>query len=166
MSLLPGDPASDFTLSDQNGARVTLSALWKQGPVVLFFYPKDMTTGCTREVCAFRDQYEAFKTAGAFVVGISSQGTESKKQFAELHRLPFTLVADEGGVVRRAYGVKPSLFGLIDGRETYVIDTHGIVRHVFNSQVNPTRHVAEALEVLKTLGARSPAQPAPEIRSP
>jgi len=151
MSLRPGDPAPDFTLSDQHGASVTLSELWKRGPVVLFFYPKDFTTGCTAEVCAFRDEYEGFKAAGASVVGISSQGVDSKKAFAEKHRLPFMLVADEGGKVREKYAVKASFLGLIDGRESFVIDTQGVVRHVFNSQVNPTRHVAEALEVLKTL---------------
>lgn len=151
MSLRAGDRAPDFTLNDQHGKPVTLSALCQQGPVVLFFYPKDFTTGCTVEVCTFRDAYEDFKTAGATVVGISSQGVDSKKKFADQHRLPFTLVADEGGRVRDRYGVKASLLGLLDGRETYVIDTAGVVRHVFNSQVQPKKHVSEALEVLKTL---------------
>ena len=151
MSVKPGDRAPDFTLNDQHGQPVTLSRLWSQGPVVLFFYPKDFTGGCTAEVCAFRDTYEDFKDAGASVVGISSQGVDSKKAFAEKHRLPFTLVADEGGKVRGQFGVKGSLFGLIDGRETYVIDAQGVVRHVFNSLVEPNKHVREALEVLRTL---------------
>jgi peroxiredoxin Q/BCP len=151
MNVKVGDRAVDFTLKDQNGADVTLSTLWTHGPVVLFFYPKDFTTGCTAEVCSFRDQYEDFKAAGAAVVGISSQGTESKKAFADKHRLPFTLVADDGGRVREQYGVKANLFGLLDGRVTYVIDDQGIVRHVFNSQIQPVKHVAEALEVLKSL---------------
>jgi peroxiredoxin Q/BCP len=151
MSIQPGDRAPDFTLKDQDGRDVSLSALWKQGPVVLFFYPKDFTAGCTAEACAFRDQYVDFKEAGASVVGISSQGVDSKKAFAEKHRLPFTLVADEGGRVREQFGVKASLFGLIEGRETYVIDSQGVVRHVFNSQVRPHEHVAQALEVLKRL---------------
>lgn len=151
MSVRAGDLAPDFVLKDQHGADVKLSALWKQGPVVLFFYPKDFTGGCTAEVCEFRDSYEEFKTAGASVVGISSQGVDSKKAFADKHRLPFTLVADEGGLVRDQYGVKASMFGLVDGRESYVIDDSGKVRHVFNSQINPKKHVHEALEVLKSM---------------
>ncbi|MBK7857348.1 MAG: peroxiredoxin [Archangiaceae bacterium] len=151
MAIKASDRAPDFTLKDQHGADVTLSELWKRGPVVLFFYPKDFTPGCTAEACEFRDQYEDFKTVGATVVGISSQGTESKKAFAEKHRLPYTLVADEGGAVREKFGVKGSFFGLLDGRETYVIDSQGVVRHVFNSQVQPGKHVTEALGVLKTL---------------
>ena len=148
MSLRAGDVAPDFTLNDQDGKPVTLSELWKKGPVVLFFYPKDFTPGCTAEVCAFRDSYEAFTGAGASVVGISSQGTESKKAFSDKHRLPFTLVADEGGKVRAQYGVKGSFLGLLDGRESYVIDSKGVVKHAFNSPLNATKHVTEALEVL------------------
>lgn len=151
MSVTAGQSAPDFVLKDQHGADVKLSELWKTGPVVLFFYPKDFTAGCTAEVCEFRDAYEDFKAAGAHVIGISSQGVDSKKAFADKHRLPFTLVADEGGRVRDQFGVKGNLFGLIDGRETFVIDASGVVRHVFNSQVQPKKHVAEALEVLKTL---------------
>lgn len=146
-----GDQAPDFTLNDQDGKPVTLSALWKRGPVVLFFYPKDDTSGCTAEACAFRDAYDDFQQAGASVVGISSQGTASKKAFATKNRLPFTLVSDDGGKVRKAFGVKASLLGLLDGRETYVIDKNGVVQHAFNSQINVGQHVPEALGVLKTL---------------
>lgn len=153
MAIRTSDPSPDFTLSDQDGAPVTLSALWKRGPVVLFFYPKDDTAGCTAEVCAFRDAYDAFQTAGATVVGISSQGTASKKAFATRNRLPFTLVSDPGGKVRGQFGVKPSFLGLLDGRETFVIDAQGVVRHVFNSQINATKHVTEALAVLTRLNA-------------
>lgn len=153
MSLRPSDPAPDFTLNDQDGNPVSLSTLWKQGPVVLFFYPKDDTAGCTAEACAFRDAYDAFQGAGASVVGISSQGTASKKAFATKNSLPFLLVADEGGKVRAQYGVKGAFLGMIDGRETFVIDAEGIVRHVFNSMTNPAKHVREALGVLTTLRA-------------
>ena len=151
MSIAIGQTAPDFTLANQDGVKVTLSELWKKGPVVLFFYPKDFTPGCTAEACAFRDAYEEFKGKGAEVVGISSQGTESKKAFAEKHRLPFTLVSDDGGKVREQYGVKASFLGLVDGRETYVIDRQGKVRHVFNSQIGATKHIPEALGVLARL---------------
>lgn len=151
VSLKPSDPAPDFTLADQDGNPVTLSTLWSKGPVVLFFYPKDDTAGCTAEACAFRDQYDQFQLAGAAVVGISSQGTASKKAFATKNNLPFLLVADEGGKVRAKYGVKGNFLGMIDGRETFVIGKGGTIRHTFNSQVQPLKHVAEALTVLSTL---------------
>jgi thioredoxin-dependent peroxiredoxin len=143
--------APDFTLKDQHGEDVTLSRLLERGPVVLYFYPADFTAGCTAEACAFRDHYEEFQRAGATVVGISSQGVESKKRFAEAHRLPFILLADEGGHVREQYGVKDSLFGLIRGRETFVIDPSGDVRHRFNSQARVVEHVNDALRVLSKL---------------
>lgn len=153
MSLKPGDAAPDFTLENQHHQNVTLSELWKKGPVVLFFYPKDFTSGCTTEVCAFRDAYDDFVRAGATVVGISSQSADSKKAFAEKHGLPFTLVADLGGAVREKFGVDRSFLGLVEGRETFVIDGQGRIQHVFNSQVNPARHVREALDVLGRLKA-------------
>jgi peroxiredoxin Q/BCP len=151
MSLRIGDPAFDFTLEDQHGQKVSLSELWKQGPLVLYFYPADFTPGCTAEACAFRDAYQDFKDAGATVVGVSDQSVDSKRAFAERHRLPFTLLADPGGAVRERYGVKASFLGLVHGRETYVIDQQGIVRHVFNSQVEINRHVRDALAVLGDL---------------
>ena len=122
----------------------------KSGAVVLYFYPKDDTPGCTVEACGFRDAYEDFKDAGAEVVGISSDSADAHKAFASKHSLPFTLVADAGGKVRKAYGVKATL-GLLPGRVTYVIDPKGVVRHVFDSQLNPTKHVREALEVIKRI---------------
>lgn len=150
MAINVGDIAPDFTLSDQTGNSITLSQFKGEKPVVLYFYPKDDTPGCTVESCAFRDSYEAFTEAGAVVIGISSDSPSSHAQFATKHNLPFTLVSDEGSQVRRAYGV-PTTLGLLPGRVTYVIDRDGVVRHVFNSQFNPKAHVTEALGVLKQL---------------
>src|SRR5690606_39455723 len=110
----------------------------------------DDTPGCTREACAFRDDYEAFQEAGAEVLGISSDTSESHRRFAAKHRLPFRLLADPGGKVRAAFGV-PRTAGLLPGRVTYVIDREGVIRHAFNSQLAATRHVDEALAVLRTL---------------
>ena len=151
MSLRPGDRAPDFTLDDQDGRPVRLSALWEKGPVVLFFYPKDDTAGCTAEACAFRDNYDAFQTAGAAVVGISSQGVASKKAFATKNGLPFLLVSDPGGKAREAFQVKGNFLGLLDGRETFVIARGGAIQHVFNSQIQPVKHVTEALSVLSAM---------------
>jgi thioredoxin-dependent peroxiredoxin len=149
-----GDPAPDFTLPAQSGEQVRLSDVWKRGPVVLYFYPKDETPGCTTEACTFRDSYEAFKEAGAEVVGVSSDSVTSHETFASKHRLPFILLADDGGRVRREYGVKAT-FGILPGRVTYVIDGEGMVRHVFSSQTGVQRHVHEALDALSEIAARA-----------
>ena len=142
-----GQRAPDFTLHDANGKEVRLADFAGKA-VVLYFYPKDDTPGCTKEACSFRDQYQDFQDAGAVVIGVSSDSSESHRKFAAKHRLPFTLLADRGGRVRRLYGV-PATLGLLPGRVTFVIDAAGVVRHVFNSQLDATRHVAEALGTLR-----------------
>ncbi len=150
MAVKVGDVAPDFTLKNQKGEDVRLKDLLAQKAVVLYFYPKDETPGCTAEACSFRDSYEAFKEAGAEVVGVSSDSAGSHENFASHHKLPFVLLADEGGKVRQQYEVPASFFGLVAGRVTYVIDRQGVVKHTFNSQVNPKKHVAEALAALKS----------------
>ena len=148
----PGNPAPDFTLSDASGRTVRLADYRGKKAVVLYFYPKDDTPGCTKEACTFRDQYQDFQDAGAEVIGVSSDSTASHSKFAEKYRLPFVLVADPGGAVRKKYGV-PATLGLLPGRVTFVIDREGIVRHVFNSQFQATRHVEEALTALRARAA-------------
>jgi thioredoxin-dependent peroxiredoxin len=150
-----GDRAPDFTLRDATGADVSLAGL-RGKPVVLYFYPKDDTPGCTKEACSFRDAYQDFRDAGAEVIGVSSDSSESHKKFATRYKLPFTLLADRGGKLRKLYGV-PSTLGLLPGRVTFVIDAGGVVRHVFNSQLDATRHVSESLDGLRKTGARRPA---------
>ena len=145
-----GDLAPDFTLSTQSGTQVSLKDFRGKTNVVLFFYPKDNTAGCTAEACSFRDNYEVFKEAGAEVIGISSDSVESHAGFVTKNRLPFILLSDQGGSVRKQYGV-PATFGLLPGRVTYVIDKQGAVRHIFSSQFAPNKHVDEALQVLRTL---------------
>src|SRR5262249_55223603 len=132
------------------GKPVSLSDFAGRANVVVYFYPKDDTPGCTKESCTFRDQYTAFTDVGAEVLGISSDSEASHRAFAEKYRLPFPLLADSGAVVRRQFRVPKSL-GLLPGRVTFVIDKQGIIRHVFNSQLNPTKHVDEAITVLKSL---------------
>ncbi|HEY4025579.1 MAG TPA: peroxiredoxin [Candidatus Dormibacteraeota bacterium] len=149
-----GDVAPDFTLPSQSGEQVRLHDVLRRGPVVLYFYPKDDTPGCTAEACSFRDSYEAFKDAGAEVVGVSSDSTDSHERFASRHRLPFILLADKGGAIRKRYGVRSTL-GILPGRVTYVIDGDGVVRHVFSSQTNMQRHVDEALAALGEIKARA-----------
>jgi thioredoxin-dependent peroxiredoxin len=144
-----GSVAPDFTLPSQTGEMVSLEEYFGRKPVVLFFYPKDDSPGCTREVCAFKDSFEEFGKLDAEVIGISSDSVESHKRFAVEHDLSFTLLSDEGGNIRRLYGV-PKTFGLFPGRVTYVIDRDGVVRHIFASQLSVKKHVQEALTALRS----------------
>ena len=145
-----GDPAPDFTLRSQTGDEVNLKQVLKRAEVVLYFYPKDNTPGCTAEAKAFRDSHQVFREMGAEVIGVSSDSVESHRGFATKCDIPFTILSDDGGNVRKLYGV-PSTFGLLPGRVTYIIDSAGIVRHVFSSQMNPTRHIEEAMSVLQAI---------------
>lgn len=147
-----GERAPDFTLPRADGTPFRLSDAVRRGVVVLYFYPKDETMGCVAEACAFRDEYDVFTEAGAEVVGVSADSSESHRQFAAHHRLPFVLLTDADGAVRKLYGVGKAL-GILDGRMTYVIDTKGVVRHVFSSRLQPIRHVAEALAIVRGLAA-------------
>lgn len=149
-TLTLGDKAPQFTLSTADGRQVSLSDYRGRQSVVVYFYPKDDTPGCTAEACAFRDQYEDFKQAGAEVIGISSDAPEAHARFASKHRLPFLLLSDRDGAVRKAYGV-PATLGLLPGRVTFVVDREGIIRHLFSSQFRATKHVSEAIGVLRTL---------------
>ncbi|MGF1603773.1 MAG: peroxiredoxin [Thermosynechococcaceae cyanobacterium] len=150
MAVKVGDSAPDFTLKSNKGKSVKLQSLYKRKPVVLYFYPKDNTPGCTKEACGFRDSYEEFKTLGAEVVGISSDSVDSHKAFAASHSLPFELLSDEGDQVRKLYGV-PSTLGLLPGRVTYIIDKKGIVQKIFNSQLNVGGHIKTAIKTLEKL---------------
>jgi thioredoxin-dependent peroxiredoxin len=150
MSLKIGDKAPDFTLKTQDGATVRLYDLLAQKPVVLFFYPKDNTPGCTKEACAFRDRYTVFQDMGAEVIGISGDSVSSHRQFAIAHNLPFKLVSDEGNKVRNAFGV-PSTLWILPGRVTYMLNQQGTICQIFDSQLNFDGHIEEALKALKVM---------------
>ncbi|MGA9388635.1 MAG: peroxiredoxin [Candidatus Bathyarchaeia archaeon] len=145
-----GDKAPDFMLPDQSGTRVSLRDFVGRKIIVLYFYPRDFSRGCTTEACAFRDSYDVFVDSGAQVIGVSSQSVDSHSEFAILNKLPFVLLSDEDGKVRELYGASSTL-GLLPGRVTYIIDKKGIVRHVFSSQLNPTKHIEEALKIVKEI---------------
>ena len=151
MTLSVGDRAPDFTLVGTDES-ITLSSILARQNVVLFFYPKDDTLGCTREACAFRDRHAAFETTGARLLGISADSVDSHKLFAERHQLPMTLLSDPGGKVRALYQVEATL-GLLPGRATFVIDTGGIIRYTLASQLRFERHAEEALRVAQSLAA-------------
>lgn len=144
-----GNVIPNFKLKNQHGEQVSISDFLGEKSLVLFFYPKDDTPGCTREACSFRDHYEAFLDAGAEVIGISGQSVESHKNFAQKHNLKYHLLSDEGNKIRKLFGVPADLFGLFPGRVTYVADKTGKIIYIFNSQMQVEKHVEEALKVLK-----------------
>ncbi|MCL4430569.1 MAG: peroxiredoxin [Chloroflexi bacterium] len=155
MTVKVGDKAPDFTLSSQMGDSVTLSEFFGKKNVVLYFYPKDESPGCTKEACTFRDSYQELTNLGAEVLGVSGQSVESHKSFASHYGLPFILLSDKENKVRELYGV-PSTMGIIPGRATYIIDKKGIVRHIFNSQTQAPRHVEEAKKTLMEIEKEEP----------
>jgi peroxiredoxin Q/BCP len=157
-----GETAPDFSLPGPGGAPVRLADLTARRAVVLYFYPKDETLGCTVEACAFRDAYQDLAAAGAEVVGVSRDDADSHASFAAAHRLPFTLLSDVSGEVHARYGVGKTL-GLGD-RVTFVIDRAGVVRHTFTSKLRFRAHVSGALAVVRQLAP--PAGPAPAPPAP
>ena len=149
MTLQIGDPIPDFSLFDQTGKSKTNKEC-KGKSLVLFFYPKDDTPGCTAEACGFRDKYELFSLLGALVWGVSNDNKASHLKFAEKNKLPFPLLCDEDNSLRKQFGV-PKVLGLLDGRVTYIIDSKGIIRHIFKDLLNGPQHVTEALRILEEI---------------
>jgi thioredoxin-dependent peroxiredoxin len=148
-TLQPGMTAPDFELPDAAGKPVRLSQYRGVSPVVAYFYPKDDTGVCTKQACSFRDNFSKFRNAGAVILGISDDSGESHAAFSAKYRLPFTLLSDKGGRVRKLYKVN-RMFGVLPGRVTYVIDREGIVRHVYSALFESERHMQEALAALST----------------
>jgi peroxiredoxin Q/BCP len=147
--LKEGDKVPIFKLPDQDGNMVDMAEWVGKQPLVIYFYPKDFTSGCTMEAHAFREMYEAFQKEGAEVFGISNDDAESHKKFVVEHELPFTLLSDENNKVREmfgAFGVGHTL-----GRVTYVVDKKGIIIMVFSSQLQPKKHVDESIRKVREI---------------
>jgi thioredoxin-dependent peroxiredoxin len=159
--ITPGTRAPEITLAVRGGNTVRLADFRGHKTVVLYFYPKDFTLGCTVEACSFRDSYEDFVGLGAEVIGVSSDSVDSHDGFAKKHQLPFILASDRDGSAARAFGVDASFFGLMKGRVTFVIDKDGIVRDAFNSQIRAKTHVERALALVRSLEQGDPVTPAP-----
>ena len=146
-----GDHCPIFSLPDSLGKDIQVNDYLGQKILVLFFYPKDDTPGCTKEACAFRDAYADFVDLGCEVFGISSDAAATHQNFQQKHQLPYPLLSDSQKKVRQQFGVPGNLFGLIPGRVTYVIGLDGKVAGIFNSQTNPVGHINEPLKVVKSL---------------
>jgi len=145
-----GDKITDFTLKNQNNEDFHLKDYLGKSNLVIYFYPKDDTPGCTKEACKFRDEFQDFSDLDAVVIGISSDSTKSHKEFAEKYHLPFTLLADSNKKVRKLFGV-PNFSGIIPGRVTYIIDKNGKIVYIFNSMKQAEKHIEKAKEILKSL---------------
>ncbi|KGO97223.1 peroxiredoxin [Flavobacterium enshiense] len=145
-----GDKLPLFGAKDQNGHDFYIASVLHKKVLVIYFYPKDDTPGCTKQACFFRDQFEEFKDMGAEVIGISGDSVQSHKQFAKKYNLPFTLLSDDDKSLRKLFGVPTNLLGLLPGRVTYVVDKKGIVRLVFDS-MNAENHFPKVLEMVKSL---------------
>lgn len=150
--LKPGTDAPQFSLHASDGRLLRSAEYLGRKPLVIYFYPKDDTPGCTIESCAFRDAYEDFLAAGAEVIGISADPVASHRAFQGKHRLPFMLASDLDRGTARAYGVAEGPFGLA-GRATFVVDKHGIIRDAFSSRLRVKRHVSRALDLVRRLAA-------------
>ncbi len=146
-----GDRLPTFELPDQSGRTFRLADALGKGPLVIFFYPRDETPGCTVEVCTFRDAHAELAEAGATVVGISSDTVDSHQRFATKHHLPYSLLADAGARVRREFGVPRSMLGFSEGRVTYIADKDGVVRHRFVGMFQAAKHIAEAMAAVHKL---------------
>ena len=145
--LQKGDQLPHFILNDENHQPIDIASI-KGKFLVLYFYPKDDTPGCVKEACSFRDSFQDLVDAGAVVYGVSNDKPTTHAQFKEKYRLPFSLLSDTGGELRKLLGVPGDLFGLLPGRVTYIFDPEGRLIEEFKSQLSPQKHVKEALKVI------------------
>jgi peroxiredoxin Q/BCP len=150
MALQVGDTIPHFTAKDTQGATFDSTNYIGKKPLVIYFYPKDNTPGCTAEACSFRDQYEDFLRLGADVIGISSDSVASHQKFTQQYQLPFILLSDSDKKIKKLFGVPAALFGILPGRVTYVVDKKGTIQMVFDS-VLAGKHITKALEAVKKL---------------
>lgn len=150
MPLKKGDAVPSLTLKDQYKEPFDLRSLKGKKPFVIYFYPKNFTPGCTKEACEFRNKYQDFKNLGAEVIGISSDSEASHEKFVNEYNLPFIFLSDKYKEARKAFGVQPSLLGLIPGRETFVFDKEGLLRMRYNS-LDASQHTSKALQKLKDM---------------
>ena len=145
-----GDKLKPFNAKDQNGNTIEINLLVKNKPFVVYFYPKNFTSGCTKEACEFRDRNDEFQNLGAEVIGISGDSEQSHDRFARKYNLPFTLLSDREGKIRKLFGVKKNLLGLIPGRETFVFDDTGKLAFRYNS-MDATSHIRKALKIVREI---------------
>ncbi len=150
MAIKVGDTIPNFKAKDAKGQDFDSSTIVGQKPLVIYFYPKDDTPGCSAQACSFRDQYQDFKDLGAEVIGISSDSQNSHEKFASKYNLPFILLSDNDQKLKKLFGVPGGLFGLLPGRVTYVANKEGKIVMIFDSML-PAKHIPKALQAIKKL---------------
>lgn len=143
MAIQIGDRIPHFKATKQDGTAFDSQSI-QQKPVVIYFYPKDNTPGCTTQACGFRDAYQDFQDLGAEVIGVSADSVNSHQNFQQKHRLPFILLSDTDRKMRKLFGVPNALFGLIPGRVTYVFDAFGKCIYIFDN-LSAKNHISKAL---------------------
>jgi peroxiredoxin Q/BCP len=149
VELKVGDTAPDFSLLDERGLPVSLKDYLGKKTVVLYFYPKDFTSGCTAEACSFRDNYKLYQDKGAVVIGVSLDSVESHSKFSEKYALPFAILSDHNKEAAKTYGVL-GIGGFLAKRVTFIIDKNGKIAHIF-PKVDVGRHSEEVLKALEEL---------------
>jgi peroxiredoxin Q/BCP len=145
-----GDKMPLFGAKDQDGNDFYIQSVVHKKILVIYFYPKDETPGCTKQACSFRDEYKEIKAAGAEVIGISGDSAKSHKKFAQNHQLPYILLSDDDKSIRKLFGVPSAMLGLISARVTYLVDLQGIVQMVYNN-MNAAEHTSRAFEAIKKI---------------
>lgn len=151
--LKTGDKIPNFTAKDLDGNVFDIQNYIGKKPLVIYFYPKDNTAGCTIQACSFRDQYQDFTDLGAEVIGISSDSVTSHQKFSKEYKLPFVLLSDSDQKIRNLFGVPKGLLGLLPGRVTYVIDKEGIIKMIFDNGLMVKKHISKALEAIKKIAS-------------
>lgn len=149
MKINTGDTFPSFILNDENNNPFDIGSVLGKKYLVVYFYPRDETTGCTKQACSFRDAYQDFLEMNCEVIGISGDSSKDHSYFKTNHNLPFKLLSDINGNARKLLGVPKDLFGLIPGRYTYIINKEKKVIKIFHSSTNMTKHIYEAIKALK-----------------
>lgn len=149
-----GDQAPPFSGRDQRGTEIRSEDLLSQGPVILYFYPRDFTPGCTREACHFRDAFEDLQGLGASIVGVSVDDEASHARFAAVHQIPFSLLSDRDRSLAKAYDIVRA-FGLGTARVTFVIGRDGKIAGAFHHELSMSKHVSETKALLARMGANA-----------
>ncbi len=152
-----GEPCPQFSLPNQNSELFNSIDFLKKKILVIYFYPKDNTSGCTAEACLFRDNFDELQTLGCEVIGISSDSIKSHEKFALKHQLNFQLLSDTNKTARNLFKVPNSLFGLIPGRVTYIVNRKGTIEHVINNMIDTNKHLIETKKIVKKLNENKDA---------
>ena len=149
MTIKIGDKFPAFELLNEQSKNINIADFLGKTPLIIYFYPKNETFNCTKQACYFRDDYSKFKNLNCEIIGISSDSPKSHLSFKKNHQLPFTLLSDKSGKIRKKLAIPTNLLGILPGRITFVINNKGTVIQIIDSAVNMKKHIEEAIHFLK-----------------